>query len=96
MAAYERCLELKPDCPEALANLADAFWLLGRIEEAKEAATRAGKACSDKPEFHYCLAELYLKLGMRHEANREREILTQLDPAGALKLAKLFDESENS
>ena len=91
--AYEKSLQLKPGRWEALVNLADVYAQLGRREDAKEILVRSGKVESDDSHLHYSLAELYLKLGMLDDANREREIVIQLDPSRALDFAKLFAQS---
>jgi Flp pilus assembly protein TadD len=95
-AAYRKSLEINPGQLEALANLGDAYLQMGQIEKAKSTLADAAKVNSNDSKLHRSLGELYLKLGMRDDAQREHEVLKQLDPSLANDLAKLLDTSAHS
>src|SRR6266853_2065513 len=96
-AAYRKSLELEPDQFVALANLGDLNLQIGRIEEARDFLVRAGNINPNDPKLHHLLGQVYLRLGRRDEALREREILKSLDPALSDALAKsLNGEPPNS
>jgi len=89
-AAYENSIELNPSQFEALANLGDAYFRLGRAEDARKVLTQAELIKSDDSKLHCLLGEVYVCLGNRDQASREYEILKQLDPSLADDLGKLM------
>ena len=64
---------------------------MGRIEEARDSLIQARNINSNDSKLHLLLGEVYLKLGMRAEAYREHETLSQLDHALAEAFAKLLN-----
>jgi Flp pilus assembly protein TadD len=90
VAAYKESLKLNPGQFEALANLGDARFRLGRAEDALNVLIQAEAIKSNDSKLHHLLGEVYIQLGNRDDASREYEILKQLGRSLADDLGKLM------
>jgi tetratricopeptide (TPR) repeat protein len=77
-------LALRPDHPEARANLGLALLDAGRIDEGLRECERALAANPDLPEAHHNPGIGLIRKGMIEPAIAELRIATELDPKRAL------------
>ncbi len=79
-AAYERALELAPDHPEVLYNLALLQQAAGRTQEALEHFKRSAQANPDSAWTHFQIASLLRERGRRQDAIAAYTEAFSLDP----------------
>lgn len=91
-AAYQKALELNPNQFESRVNLGEIYLRRGQCDEALKAFLAAAKIKSHG-ELHFYLGEVYVRLGRRGDAERERQALIELHDPRAGELAKLIDSS---
>lgn len=84
---FEHCLKIKPEDPQTKAFLGMAFYEIGEYKQALEHLELSLFKWGKEPMVHYDLAMVYLKMNRVEEAQREKQLLAELDPAKALNLA---------
>jgi len=81
----EKAMRLNP-IPSAhyLLNLGDAYYFLGRYEDAIEVYRKVLKLSPNHLPAHFCLTSAYSAAGREEEARQKAEELLKLDPAFSL------------
>jgi tetratricopeptide (TPR) repeat protein len=93
---YRRALEIKPDLPISLNNLARMVCDRGDHKEALSLAQRAVAALPNDPSIHDTLAYVQLKLKDFKNAQESLKVASKLDPQNInwrIKLAQAYDEA---
>lgn len=76
--------------PTVQRYLGDAYWELGRLEDAAGMYRSSLKIKPDQAETRFRLGVIYLKQGAREAALEQHRELSKLDPDLAQKLADRF------
>ncbi|HET9251957.1 MAG TPA: tetratricopeptide repeat protein, partial [Candidatus Eisenbacteria bacterium] len=90
--AYEQTLALAPDHVMAMNNLGALLGGQGRLEEARALYEKLVVQAPASLEAHMNLALVYLRLGDREAAARERETVRRLSPNAVQQLDAIFRE----
>jgi len=88
-AACERALEQKPDDPEILRRLGNAYFHADRFLESHRAYQAALRAAPNDAGLHYEYASLLVLINEYHEGVREAEAAVKLAPDHRLSWALL-------
>lgn len=86
--AFRQAVRLRPDSARAYVNLGLTQARLGRTGEAIESLSRSASLSPKNPEIRFYLGLVYLSAGDRASAEAQVEILRELDPERARKLAE--------
>ena len=84
---FQHCLKLREDDAQTKAFLGMAHYELGQYQDALENLELSLFKWGKEPMVHYDLAMVYLKMNRIEDAQRERQLLVEMDPAKALNLA---------
>ncbi len=79
-AAYQKALEINPDYPDALSNLAGIYARQGRVDEARQMIERALRAAPNHPRLMSNLGTLYSQEGRLAEAAQQFENVLAINP----------------
>ena len=90
--AYEQTLALAPNHVMAMNNLGALLGVQGRLEEARAIYEKLVVQAPASLEAHMNLALVYLRLGDREGAARERETVRRLSPNAVQQLDAIFRE----
>jgi tetratricopeptide (TPR) repeat protein len=93
---YRRALELKPDLPISLNNLASMVCDRGDFKEGFSLAQRAVAVSPDNPAIRDTLADAALKLKDYPKAEENFKAAVKLDPTNIkwpIKLAQVYDQA---
>ena len=85
--AFERCLEVEPDDPDALLFVARAYQGAGRTAEARRALEKAITIAPDYPDLYLLLGIRNFADGRRAEARQQFERFLQLTPTRRSEVA---------
>lgn len=78
---YEAALAISPQSEKTLNNLGNAYYVLGRDDEAREVLSRAVTIRPDYAAAHYNLANVLLAIGDRSQAATHYTRALELTPA---------------
>jgi tetratricopeptide (TPR) repeat protein len=90
--AYEQTLALVPNHPMAMNNLGALLGGQGRLTEARDLYEKLVAQSPGSLEAHMNLALVYLRLGDREGAARERETVRRISPNAVQRLDAIFRE----
>jgi tetratricopeptide (TPR) repeat protein len=92
IGAYQRAIALNPDNVLARNNLGALLGQSGRLEEARDLYRQLVLEAPSSIEAHMNLALVYLRLGNKDAAAREREAVKRLSPNAVQQLDAVFRE----
>jgi tetratricopeptide (TPR) repeat protein len=95
IAAYRKTVELEPGHILALNNLGALLGQSGQLVEARELYRRLVLMAPNSVEAHMNLALVYLRLGDRNAASRERESVRRLSPNAVQELDAVFRQYQS-
>ena len=87
---YNRALELNPHLPRSRFNLAHAYYMLGRSDDAIVEFTRTAKEDKLLPHIHQALAVIYDQKGDRKKAIEEVKYELILESSDRLKMLEFI------
>jgi len=79
LASAQKAVELAGKSAEAHYVLGRALFDSGKFQEAEQELQTAARLNPGSPEIHFNLAKVYAKLNRAEDAQRERELFTQLN-----------------
>ena len=95
IAAYRKTVELEPGHVLALNNLGALLGQSGQLVEARELYRRLVVMAPNSVEAHMNLALVYLRLGDKNAASRERESVRRLSPNAVQELDAVFRQYQS-
>jgi tetratricopeptide (TPR) repeat protein len=95
IAAYRKTVELQPGHILALNNLGALLGQSGQLLEARDLYRRLVVMAPNSVEAHMNLALVYLRLGDKNAASRERESVRRLSPNAVQELDAVFRQYQS-